>query len=337
MTRLRVGACLSLTGRYGRFGRQAANGLEAWRALAADGVDLLIEDDRSDPEQLATVFARVAARCDLLLGPYSTHLTRKAGQLMAEVDGLLWNHGGSGDDVQTMFPGRIVSVPTPTTRYAEPFVRARAADGNRAPLWIVAGPGRFARQVAAGALHQAHRYGLQAVEMRADEAAVSFEQAPDLWDLFSVGTFEDDAAVVRKARSAPRPPRAACSVAAGVHDFASVVERPDGVYGVAQWFPGRRDRPDVGPDEGDFIMAYRHVAGSPPDYPAVQAAATAALAVRCAEAGGSIERHALWRIVTAFRTTTLLGVFEVDRRTGAQLGHASVLLRWRGDELRLVA
>jgi ABC-type branched-subunit amino acid transport system substrate-binding protein len=337
MTRLRLGACLSLTGRYGRFGRQAANGLKAWRALAADGVELLIEDDRSDPEQLATAFARVATRCDLLLGPYSTHLMRKAGRLMAEVDGLLWNHGGSGDDVQRMCPGRIVSVLAPATRYAEPFVRARAAERNRAPLWIVRGRGRFGRQVAAGALYQAHRCGLQAVEMHADEDAVSFEQAPDLWDLLSVGPFEDDATVVRKARSAPRPPRAACSVAAGVHDFASVVGHPDGVYGIAQWFPGRRDRPDVGPEEADFIAAYRHVAGSQPDYPAVQAAATAALAVRCAETAGSVERHALWRIVTALRTTTLLGVFEVDRRTGVQLGHASVLLRWRGDELGLVA
>ena len=337
MTRLRLGACLSLTGRYGRFGRQAAYGLEAWRALAADEVEFLIEDDRSDAKQLATVFARVATRCDLLLGPYSTHLMRKAGQLMAEVDALLWNHGGSGDDVQTMAPGRIVSVPAPATRYAEPFIRARTAQGNRTPLWIVAGRGRFARQVAAGALHEAHRCGLQAIDMRADEDEVSFDQAPDLWDLFSVGTFEDDAAVVRKARSSPRPPRAACSVAAGVQDFASVVEHPDGVYGIAQWFPGRRDRPDVGPDEGDFIVAYGHVAGSQPDYPAVQAAATAALAVRCAEAAGSVERHALWGIVTALRTTTLLGAFEVDRRTGAQLGHASVLLRWRGDELGLVA
>ena len=42
---------------------------------------------------------------------------------MAEIDALLWNQGGAGDDVQRSCPGRIVSVLAPTTRYAVPFVR----------------------------------------------------------------------------------------------------------------------------------------------------------------------------------------------------------------------
>ena len=51
--RLRVGACLSLSGRYDRFGRQAARGLDVWRPL--DGAaDLIVEGDRSDPRTLET-------------------------------------------------------------------------------------------------------------------------------------------------------------------------------------------------------------------------------------------------------------------------------------------
>ena len=53
MARLRIGACLSLSGRYARFGRQAAYGLQAWQSL--DGTaDLAIEDDHSDPKVLVT-------------------------------------------------------------------------------------------------------------------------------------------------------------------------------------------------------------------------------------------------------------------------------------------
>src|SRR5258708_39147830 len=73
--RLRVGACLSLSGTYARFGRQAALGLDIWRAL--DGAaDLRIEDDRSDPRVLETALRRVSRECDVLLGPYSTRLMR---------------------------------------------------------------------------------------------------------------------------------------------------------------------------------------------------------------------------------------------------------------------
>src|SRR5262249_52096938 len=119
---LRVGACLSLTGRYRLFGTQAAHGLEVWRGL--DGqARLMVEDDGSDPVRLSDCIAGMAPRCDLLLGPYSTELTRAAARLAPQLDGLLWNHGGAGDYVQRACPGRIVSVLTPPSRYAGPFLR----------------------------------------------------------------------------------------------------------------------------------------------------------------------------------------------------------------------
>ena len=45
---MRLGACLSLTGRYGRFGRQAAHGLRVWQQFAGQDVELQLEDDASD-------------------------------------------------------------------------------------------------------------------------------------------------------------------------------------------------------------------------------------------------------------------------------------------------
>ena len=334
MTRLRLGACLSLTGRYGRFGRQAANGLAAWRRLAGGGVELAIEDDGSDPARFAASFPRVAARCDLLLGPYSTQLMREAAAAMPEVGGVLWNHGGAGDDVQALCPGRVVSVPAPAGRYAPPFIQARARE--RVPLWVVRGRGRFGRQVAAGAAAVARREGLETVERRAGDG-FSFDGAPEAWDLFSAGTFEDDVAIVKAARAAPRPPRAICSIAAGVRDFASEVDHVDGIYGIAQWFPGRGGRPELGPAEDAFATAYAAVAKSPPDYPAVQAAAAAVLATRCAELAGSLDRAALWDAAAGLDTATLLGGFRIDPSTGAQVKHTTMLLRWRGDELQPAA
>src|SRR5271170_2756705 len=102
--RLRIGACLSLSGKFAQFGRQAAQGLETWRSL--DGTaDLVIEDDQSDRRTLESVLPGVAERCDLLLGPYSTQLMRTAGRMAAESGWLVWNQGGSGDDVESAHPG----------------------------------------------------------------------------------------------------------------------------------------------------------------------------------------------------------------------------------------
>ena len=336
MTRLRLGACLSLTGRYGRFGRQAANGLMAWQRLAGDGVELDIEDDASDPAQFAERFPRVASRADLLLGPYSTQLMREAAQLMSDMDRLLWNQGGSGDDVQAFCPGRVVSVLAPTSRYALPFVQALAAHEHRVPLWIVRSRGKFGRQVAAGAVASADREGLETVQLRADGDR-AFDHVPEKWDLFSSGTFEDDVAVVKAAQSAARVPRTIGSVAAGVRDFATEVDEVEGVYGIAQWFPGRGDRRELGPAEDAFIAEYARVAGATPDYPAVQAAAGAVLATRCAELAGSVERQALWQAAISLDTSTLVGGFKIDPSTGAQVKQTPVLLRWHGASLALAA
>lgn len=141
---------MSLSGRFSRFGRQAARAQEVWASLDG-GAEVHIEDDASDVRRLQAILPDVAAHSDLLLGPYSTVLMRAAGDMAAEAGWLVWNHGGSGDDVETARPGHVTSVLTPASRYAEPFL-ARLASSTPAPeLRITHGTGRFGRQVAAGA------------------------------------------------------------------------------------------------------------------------------------------------------------------------------------------
>lgn len=323
---LRIGACLSLTGRHHRFGTQGARGLEAWCALDGDA-ELIVEDDGSDPGQLTARLRRMASRCDLLLGPYSTQLVRAAGRFLAETDHLLWNHGGSGDDVEAAHPGRIVSVLTPASRYAEPFFLRTAVGTVRAPVWIVEGRGSFGRQVAAGADLLARRLGLETVRI-GPGGSLPEQDGPRTWDLFSAGSFEEDVAMVARAQALARPPRTICAVAAGVRAFGAAAASTTGVYGIAQWFPGCSVDPDLGPKEVDFLAAFSKLAGGLPDYPAVQAAAAAVLAAHCARAAGGVEPDALWRTAAGLDTSTLFGRFRIDPVTGVQVKHETVLVSW---------
>ena len=328
--RLRIGACLSLSGKFARFGRQAAAGLEAWRSLTG-AADLIIEDDGSDRERLATVLPDVESRCDLLLGPYSTVLMRTAGKMAAENDWLIWNQGGSGDDVETAHPGHVVSVLTPTSRYAEPFLRLIADE--RRHLVVVRGTGSFGRQVADGAMVMAGQLGIRATCVTPDDTLLYNEE----WDLLSGGVFESDAGLVARARGLARAPRRICAVAAGVSEFSQVIKDPEGIFGIAQWFPGSGDQVETGPSEGSFLDACTQMIGSQPDYPAVQAAAGAALAIRCAELADSTGRSELWDAATSLETTTLFGPFGIDRRNGSQVKHTTMLVRWeRGKLVRAV-
>lgn len=330
MRPLRVGACLSLSGRYSRFGRQAAAALEVWRDF--DGsADLAIEDDESSPQVLESALPRIMGNCDVILGPYSTQLARVAGRVVAEAGRILWNHGGSGDDVEAAFPGAMLSVLTPASRYAGPFIRRIAAGYPRATLRIVQGKGSFGRQVCDGAESAARDAGIDVARSAGELPGPGTSAA---WDLFSAGTFEDDVQAVLAARLASPPPRVVCSVAAGVREFGEQVREAEGVYGVGQWFPASDARlPRLGPAEADFLRACAQRLGASPDYPAVQAAAAAVLASHCVRQAAGTGPEAVWHAAAALNTDTLFGHFRADPVNGTQLGHEAVLVRWTANGL----
>jgi len=314
---LRIGACLSLTGKFGKFGQQAAQGLAAWRSLGAP-VDLVIEDDRSDRGTVEATLPGLASRCDLLLGPYSTALMRTAGKLAADQGWLVWNHGGSGDDVEGAYPGHMISVLTPASRYAEPFLRLIA--GDAAELVIAHGAGSFGRQVADGAAALARQLGIRVMRDGASR--------PGEWNLLTAGVFEDDAQLVASAVQLTNPPRLICAIAAGIREFGNVVRDPEGIYGIAQWFPGQGPVIELGPAEASFLSAYRARARHLPDYPAAQAMAAAAIATHCARLAGTTRREDLWSAAAHLQTSTLFGAFAINARSGVQERHQTVLVRW---------
>jgi ABC-type branched-subunit amino acid transport system substrate-binding protein len=333
--RLRVGACLSLTGRFSRFGRQAAHALEVWASLDEEA-QVLIEDDGSEVHRLEEILPSVAARSDLLLGPYSTVLMRAAGDMAAAEGWLIWNHGGSGDDVETAHPGHVASVLTPTGRYAEPFIGHLAARGGSLPeLRIGHGKGKFGRQVVSGAAAYARRLGFDLVSTGPADTLLSEKTRAD-WVLITAGTFEEDIATLAYARSIVKPPLLACAVAAGVDEFSEAIGNPEGVFGIAQWFPGKGEQPRLGPAEAVFIEAYKSATGESPGYPAVQAFAGAVLAAHCARQADGTECELLWRAAADLDTSTLYGPFRIDRASGMQTAHQTVLVQWIGGTRTLI-
>jgi hypothetical protein len=299
----------------------AALGLQAWADLTGQ-VSVGIEDDESDRTLIRPALRQLSNSCDVLLGPYSTGLMREAAAFAAEADIVVWNHGGAGDDVQLMSPGRVVSVLTPASRYSRPFLEELSRAVPPAPLELRTGHGGFARQVIKGADALASRLGIGKLDVETPG------DLPEVWDLLTAGSFEEDVETVRRARTLTPPPRLICSVAAGVRAFGAAVGQSQGLYGLAQWMAGGDVEPVIGPSETDFIRAYRQRAGEDPDYPAVQAATAAELAAHCARLAGGTRPEAVWPVVSRLSTTTLFGAFAIDPRSGLQAGHRTTLVRW---------
>jgi len=113
--RVVVGAPLSLTGRYGFLGRLAAAGLrqvvQAARTLGGIRMgeerlapELHVVDDGGTRAGVRGALEEVA-EADLLVGPYGSDLVDEAARWAAGRGRVLWNHGGSADEVERVGVG----------------------------------------------------------------------------------------------------------------------------------------------------------------------------------------------------------------------------------------
>jgi branched-chain amino acid transport system substrate-binding protein len=308
---------LSLTGPFARQGTEAAEGVRLWAETA--GVRLTVVDDAGSAATAAEAYAQWLDSVDLLLSPYSSGLVRAIAPLVRNAGRLLWNHGGSADDLAQ--PG-LVSVPAPASSYFHGVVEEAAAR-QVDQVVVVRGAGRFARAVADGAITRASERGLATRTVEA--TAVEVEDA-DGTALLVVGRFEQDVAVVRRLQDYPKTPALLAAVAAGIPAFGQELgPAAEGMLGPVQWWPTPKE-PEIGPSGSEFGARYRDRTGREPSYPAAQAAAAGYLAHAAYRVGMAAEDVVNWE------SSTLLGDFALDS-VWRQIGHRVTTVRWLGGRM----
>jgi branched-chain amino acid transport system substrate-binding protein len=308
---------LSLTGRYERQGTEAAAAIRLWAEAA--GVRLMLVDDQGSNEVALRAYGGWIETADLLIGPYASGLVRAIAPLVHDAGRVLWNHGGSADDLAQ--PG-IASLPAPASSYFDGVVD-EAADRKVSRLIVVQAPGQFARAVADGARARAseRRIDNKAVEAMAVEAEDVAETA-----LLIAGPFEHDASVVRDLHNRGQSPALLAAVAAGISAFGQELgEAAEGVLGPVQWWPSA-DTPKIGPSGTDFVTQYQRRTGRGPSYPSAQAAAAGHLAQAALRLGLEAKDIPQWA------TSTLLGDFALDD-AWRQVGHHATTVRWQGGRM----
>lgn len=335
-----IGVALSLTDGNVRQARMAAAGVvqaveDAQRAggitVAGRKVlpQLALLDDGGTGKGLRHSLDLLAG-ADLVIGPYGSGLGGEAGDWAAERGRVVWNHGGSADDVETM--PWLVSLASPTSRYLAAVVEVLAGELPGGRVLIGAGQGSFGRAAAAGAIEAAAAAGLTV------DGVVPPDGMPEQIDadvLLLAGSFDEDVAILRRLQ---RRPRVVAAVAGGLREFADAVgpARADGVLAPSQWEEGVRIRPDVGPRAVDVLRAlrFRLAPGLAPgtatahvEYPAAQAYAAVVLALHCAALTGGFDDDALLAAARSLRCTTFFGRFGLGA-DGRQADHQLAVVQW---------
>jgi ABC-type branched-subunit amino acid transport system substrate-binding protein len=292
--RLKVGAPVSLSGRYAVQGREARAGLEAW---AQDyRVELLLRDDRSSPEDAAQAHRQLMNTCRFVVGPYGSDSTRAvAEQAPGQV---VWNHGAAADDVQRL-PG-VVSVPSPASDYLVVLARTVSRLRPNAAVCLLTAPGRFAAWARSALIVATPTLGLQLVD---DPAAA------DVLLLCGPLTWE-----IQHLQRLHRPGLLTGGVSPGLANFPQLLGAdPEGLLAPVQWHPEVPTRPQLGPASIQL-----------PGYLAAQAYAAALIADHCHQLAHEEPLTAAKHL----QTVTFFGGFKLDR-DGLQTGHQLSVIRWK--------
>lgn len=309
-------ATLSLTGRYHRQGTEAAQALRLW--ANQEGVRLNLVDDAGSAAAAAHAYTEWTGSVDLLIGPYASDLVRRIAPLVRDGGRLLWNHGGSADDLAQPM---TVCVAAPASNYLCKAVDIAAAQ-HHDRMVIVQGPGPFARAVADGAADHARQRGIRTQQV--ESGSIDSIQTAGAWLL--AGHFEHDTDLVRRLRHRKPAPSFIAAVAAGIRAFGRELgAEAEGIYGPAQWWPDDKV-PDVGPTGTEFVEAYRVRTGHEPSYVAAQAAAAGFLATAARRLELSADGVVQWE------TSTLLGRFRLDP-SWRQVGHHITTVYWKDGQL----
>ena len=311
---VRAAVLILRRGPFAMQGVEAAQGLELWARL--DGVDLEFVDDPGQ-RSVTEIYHQWLRedRIHIVLGPYGSGLVRRILPAVGRAGRVLWNHGGSADDL--IRPG-VVQVVARASTYLVGAVRhcARLGIGR---LLIVTGKGPFAAMVAKGARDEARRLGIS------PELVIGVDRLTDVdpeAGILATAGFQEDVSLVERIRGGETQPALLGCVAAGVPQFGERLgPYADGVVGPTQWIP-RSDRPDIGPSGISFGHLYAEAYGRQPGYVAAQAAAAGFLAAQAHRRGMGRDD------VLAWRTSTLLGDFALDG-DWRQVGLAVSTIRWR--------
>jgi len=344
---LRIGASISLTGRYDRTGKEMQNGYELWAeqvnatgGITGRQVQFVIYDDTSDPETSRNLYEKLITedRVDLVMGPYSSPVTLPASTVAEKYGYPMIASGASASDLYTRGYSNIFGVYTAAQLYLDGAIDIAVRNGYRT-VAIVNENSAFAKDTVAGAKRKAEQAGLQVIfeeeypNTVRDLAPVLTKIRPLNPDVLLGGTYgEDSTLLIRQMKDLNWTPRiVAFTVGPALPDFYQTLgEDAEWVMGATQWEPGLR-----GEGVAEFAAAYKTKYGYDSGYHAAGGYAAGQLLKQAIERAGSVDNGKIREALATMDANTIYGAYKVDA-TGSQVGKPSYMIQWLRGERKIV-
>ncbi len=344
---LRVGASISLTGRYDRTGQELKNGYDLWaeQTNAAGGVmgrkvEFVTYDDTSDPQTARDLYEKLITedKVDMVIGPYSSPVTLPASTVAEKYEYPMIVSGASATDIYTRDYKNVFGIYTAAPLYLDGAVDIASKRGYRT-VAIINENSAFAKDTVSGARNKAQEAGMQIVfeeeypNTVRDLSPIITKMRPLNPDVLLGGTYgEDSTLLMRQLKDANWAPKiVALTVGPALPDFYDTLAGDaEYVMGATQWEPSIK-APGVPEYAAAYLAKYGHNSG----YHAAGGFAAGQLLKQAIEKAGSFDNARLRETLGTMEATTIYGQYKVDA-TGSQIGKPSYLVQWLRGERKVV-
>jgi len=334
-----VGTSVALTGKYARTGQDQLNGFSMWveevnarGGLLGNKVRLVHYDDESKPETSAKLYEKLITddKVDLLIGPYSSAVTKAASTVAEKYNFPMVSSGDSDSEIWRRGYKNIFGLYTPANTCMDQILEFAKSKGLKRVALVYENTD-FPRDVANGVKAKVKALKMNLVfEEEYGKASTDFSsmivkmksKKPDV--VIGGSYLPDSTAFMRQAKENRFYARMfAFAVGPGLPDFGQNLGLDaEGVMGNTQWEPTLNI-----PGAKDFAERYIEKYGAEPGYHAGGGYGTGQVLEAAIKKAGSLDKDKLRQALLQLDTTTAFGRYKVDS-TGQQIGKPGYSIQW---------
>ena len=344
---IKIGAAISLTGKYGRTGKYQLEGYKLWvkqvndrGGLLGRPVELVVLDDKSDPSTSVKLYEKLITvdKVDLVLAPYSSAVTYAVAPVTEKYGYPILAAGAASTKIWKQGYKYIFMMVSPSKVYLEGAIDIAARHGLKT-VAMLSENSLFPKASAAGAKKLLKERGLRLVlyeeypKTVTDFSAIMLKLQQLQPDVVLANTYFPDAVIITRQMKEynVNPKLYAATVGPALPDFyKSLGKTAEYVYGPSQWDPRLKT-----PGNAEFVKAYTALHGRPPDYHSASGYASCVMLEEAVKRAGSLDRDKIRDELAHLKITTVFGDYAVDEQ-GIQLKHKMVLLQWQNGKLEVV-
>ncbi len=346
---IRIGATVSLEGKYTKLSLMVQKGYELWAqevnergGILGRPIELIFHDDKSQINLVGPLYEQLIADegVDLVLSPYGSPLTLAASTVTEQHKYVMLAAAASAPIIWSRDYSYIFGIYSTADRYLIGFTDLIARQKMHS-IGIIYHKSSFNSAVSQGVIKWAERFGMDIAysenftngEQELENLVKTIRKKPVDALIFCGYPPESYAFIDHLKQLHYRPQAMALTIVSAMPDFyAKIGPFANGIFGASQWEPNE-SLPFPGSKR--FIQNFTSLAKLPPSYHAASAYSACQILEQAIIQAKQIDHEKIRKYIAALDTITIMGRFKVDQH-GRQIGHNPILVQWQNGTKEIV-